>query len=98
MIIYIVINKINKKVYVGQTINSLPNRKKSHYYEMRTNRDNNHFHNALRKYGKNQFNWFILKKCENLEELDVWEKFYIKVLNSQNKKYGHNLTDGGKIF
>ena len=45
MIIYKITNKINGKVYIGQTVNSLQQRWREH----RNARDKNLFHNAIRK-------------------------------------------------
>lgn len=98
MLIYIAINKSNKKIYVGQTVGSLANRKKSHMYEARARRINSYFHNALRKFGRGKFDWLVIRECKDQKELDIWEKIYIEVFNSQNKKYGYNLTDGGSSF
>ena len=51
MIIYMAINKINGKSYIGQTINSLKQRKGEHVRRFSLNNDNLYFHNALRKHG-----------------------------------------------
>lgn len=53
MIIYKVTNKVNNKVYIGQTVNSIDYRMKQHYKD--TKRDNYYFHNALRKYKVEDF-------------------------------------------
>ena len=52
MIIYKATNKINGKVYIGQTINSLEHRKSGHEREARYQKETSvYFHNALLKYG-----------------------------------------------
>lgn len=56
MIIYKVTNKINNKIYIGQTINSLEHRRKQHEKDCRRNKYyNNRFYNALIKYGFDNF-------------------------------------------
>jgi group I intron endonuclease len=99
MIIYSARNKLNGKIYIGQTIQSLKNRKKQHKSEANIKRRlNNHFHNAIRKYGIEAFEWIVLKKCNNLGELNFWEKYYINQYKSNDKFSGYNSTDGGRTF
>jgi group I intron endonuclease len=95
MIIYMSTNKIDGKCYIGQTKRTLNKRKQEHKRE----KDNCHFHNALNKYGWNNFEWKILCECESKEELDEMEFHYIKQYNSYDN--GYNMTwggDGGPIM
>ena len=93
MIIYKATNKINKMSYIGQTVKNLNRRIQQHANDAK--RCNQFFYRALRKYGMNNFNWSIIKKCENIQELNIWEKYYILFFNTK-KPYGYNLTDGGQ--
>jgi group I intron endonuclease len=93
MIIYKVTNKINGKEYVGQTVKSLKQRKQKHISDVTKQRNNFHFHNALRKYGSDNFTWKILQKCDIIEELNKLEIYYIGLYNTFEK--GYNLTLGG---
>jgi len=93
MIIYKVTNIINNKSYIGQTQFSLEQRKRSHIIEGRN--DNLYFHNALKKYGDEKFNWSVIESCENKEELDEMEFHYIKQYNTISPN-GYNLTYGGE--
>lgn len=93
MIIYKATNIINNKSYIGQTHFSLEQRKRSHINEGRN--DNLYFHNALKKYGYEKFNWSIIESCENKEELDEMEFHYIKQYNTISPN-GYNLTYGGE--
>lgn len=98
MIIYKAANKINGKIYVGQTINSLEHRKSGHERDARCEKKNTvYFHNALLKYGFENFNWEVLKECTSQEELDYYEDYYIKEYDSTNKEKGYNLKSGGKL-
>lgn len=93
-IIYKAVNKINGKVYIGQTTQRLSKRKGAHVYEARhKNNTNCAFHNALRKYGKKNFSWEIVECCKSRKELDEREFYYIEYYNSF--KNGYNLTKGG---
>lgn len=92
MLIYRVTNKINGKVYIGKTRQSLIKRQRNH---LKFNHLN-YFQLALKKYGSENFFWEILEQnilSEN--ELNQKECYYIKVFKSNDKKYGYNLTEGG---
>lgn len=78
-IIYKCTNLVNGKVYIGQTKHSLESRRKGHYSSALYNNSNLIFHKALRKYSKDKFNWEIIKTCSSKDELNFFEKFYIKI-------------------
>ena len=92
-VVYLILNKVNGKKYVGQTIKPLKVRFNGHMIK----KDNTLIHNAICKYGKENFYCGVIKTCESKEELDYWEKFFIAALKSK-KPYGYNLTDGGEGF
>lgn len=93
-IIYLAINKINNKIYIGQTTKSLNVRKTSHRHAALRNKTNNKFHNAIRNYNWNNFEWHILDFANNIDELNVLEIFYIDKF--QSYYCGYNSTFGGK--
>jgi len=92
MIIYKATNKIDGKCYIGQTVKSLKHRIQRHIQRCKSN-GNFYFHNALRKYGFDNFQWEILCECESKEEMDEMEFHYIKQYDSYNN--GYNMTWGG---
>lgn len=94
-IIYLAKNKINNKVYVGQTIRDLELRKKVHVRSALQGSDYL-FHRALRKYGSDNFEWSVLEESLN-ENLNDLEKKYIKYYQSYaaESKTGYNMTIGG---
>lgn len=88
--IYIVINDINHKVYIGQTSTSL----KQRWYE-HTHTDlytGSHFHNALLKYGVDKFHMYLLEEC-TIDQLNEREIYYISMFDSYAN--GYNMTPGG---
>lgn len=93
-IIYKATNVINGKIYIGQTVQRLHVRIRDHINTALTNHSNIYFHNAIRKYGKENFEWEIIECCDSKEELDEIEFHYIKQYNSFEN--GYNLTMGGE--
>lgn len=91
--IYLHRNKINNKVYIGQTIQPLEDRWKNGFGYKTCY----YFYNAIQKYGWDNFEHIILEQNENWtqEELNNKEKEYIKLFNSTNPDYGYNICEGG---
>jgi group I intron endonuclease len=90
--IYVIKNKINDKVYVGQAKDP-QHRFISHLSRAKTNADNSPIHDAINKLGKENFYYEILE--ENIENYNEMEKYWIKKLNCKVPN-GYNLTDGGE--
>ena len=88
--IYIVINDINHKVYIGQTSTSLKQRWHEHTHT--DIKSGTHFHNALLKYGIDKFHMYLLEEC-TIDKLNEREIYYISIFNSY--KDGYNMTPGG---
>lgn len=92
MIIYIAENILNGKKYVGQTTCSLNKRIKEHIDK---NKMNTYFHKAIHKYGPENFKWRILGTCNSKQELNEAEITCIEFFQSNDKRYGYNMTGGG---
>lgn len=88
-IIYKITNKVNNKSYIGQTRYSLEFRWRQHQHK----KDNTYFHNAIKKYGVNNFELSVLEECD-VEQLNSREIFYIAKYNTFQE--GYNLTIGGE--
>ena len=95
-IIYKVTNQENGKIYIGQTIQTLNERKNKHYYKARQKEYTTHFINALRKYPEEVFIWEIIDEAETQEALDEKEKYWIAYYNSVEE--GYNTKDGGQTI
>lgn len=94
-IVYKIINCINDKLYIGITTN-YNQRMKEHLIYYKCNRKRkSYLHNAIKKYGVENFMHEIMCRCNSWETLCQKENFYIKDLKT---KYpvGYNLTDGGE--
>lgn len=52
-------------------------------------------HQAIRKYGEENFTHEILEVCESLENALQREIFWISQLKTHDRKFGYNMTFGG---
>ena len=92
MEIYKVTNKLNGKCYIGKTIYNLEERKKGHL-KVRYTR-NYPFYNAINKYGLESFIWETIYICNDENELNKMEMYFIQELNTLHPN-GYNLSLGG---
>ena len=90
MIIYKATNKLNNKIYIGQTVKDLSIRIRQHLYDSTKHKTNMLFHKALRKYGQEAFTWEIVMECNDYEELSKLEIYYIDYYNSLSPN-GYNM-------
>lgn len=95
MFIYKITNLINNKIYIGKTIRNIQERWNEHVSCALNNSDNLYLHNAIQKYGANNFKIEVIDSCNSEEELNQLEEYYIKLYNTQDKNIGYNLTNGG---
>jgi group I intron endonuclease len=94
-IIYKITNKINGKVYIGQTIQLFKARKKDHRNSMER-LSHIYLYRAFKKYGLEAFEWEEIDQATSKVEPDEKERFYIEQFRSTNRKHGYNLTFGGE--
>jgi len=100
--VYKITNKTNEKIYIGITNQGYKTRWYKHCSESASG-SNTHFHNAIRKYGKENFLLEVVEEIpitETGEETDFdflkeREKYWIKYFNSYDRNIGYNLTLGG---
>jgi group I intron endonuclease len=93
-VIYKATNKVNGKVYIGQTVCDFHKRKLKHFSKSNEEKPTMYFHRALKKYGKDSFKWEVIENCDSKKELDDMEFHYIKQYDSF--KNGYNMTLGGE--
>lgn len=72
--IYKITNKINGKVYIGQTIMPIKNRMYKHYSQAKNGKNITGIDAAIKKYGKENFEVKQILECPN-EDLDLQENF-----------------------
>lgn len=63
--IYCITNKINNKMYIGQTARMLQERWKDHLESSRDLNNHRPLYLAMRKYGIENFSLTILEECSN---------------------------------
>ena len=93
-IVYIIKNKINKKIYIGASLGTLENRWKWHVERAHLNTRKGSIAEAILKFGKNNFTKKTLRRLKDITELSRFERHYIKKFNSRAPK-GYNLSSGG---
>lgn len=93
--IYKITNKINNKVYIGQSKN-IEQRWKEHIRHSKDeyNKNKPYIHRAINKYGKDNFTFEVIEECR-FEDLDEKERYYIAKYKSNEKDIGYNSTPGG---
>lgn len=92
-VVYMHVNKINDKKYVGVTC-----RKPEYRWNYGKGYwQNKHFYNAINKYGWDNFEHLILFSNLTHDEACEKERELIEYYNSNNQKYGYNNTSGGDV-
>lgn len=100
-VVYKYTNRVNGKVYIGQTINE-KGRKRTHIQNAR-NGHTNQFYKAVRKYGWENFNYEVVSKKQytNHEDLrfdlDMLEIYYISKFEGYTKGYNANIGGGSNV-
>lgn len=91
--IYKITNKVNGKVYIGQS-RDLKQRWAYHKYQgqKKTLRKKSALYAAMKSYGVENFDFGVLEECQE-KDLNDREMYYIKLFDSFQK--GYNLTRGG---
>lgn len=90
--LYAHINRINKKIYIGQTCRKNANVRWSNGNGYKGNL---HFWNAIQKYGWDNFEHIILFEVNTPEEANICEEYLIKKYNTTNPNCGYNFLHGG---
>ena len=91
MFIYQITNRINDKIYIGQTTGSLEKRWRAH---CSGNAKTMLISRAIQKHGKENFDIKMIDFCVSLEVLNAAEAEYIESLNALHPN-GYNLRPGG---
>jgi group I intron endonuclease len=89
--VYMHVNKINNKKYIGQTCQNPKARWANGLGYIESPR----FYNAIKKYGWDNFDHIIIQQNLTLEDANALEEFLIKKFNTTSSEHGYNLQSGG---
>lgn len=92
--VYKITNLKNGMIYVGITNQGARVRFLHHLYEARSG-SLFPIHKAIRKHGEQNFEQEVIETCLNYQILKIREKYWIKKLETKERKIGYNLTTGG---
>lgn len=87
--IYLIVNNVNGKTYVGQRKSS------KEWYEDKYMRSGKHLKYAQNKYGIENFEKFLIQHCYSKEETDKAERFWIAEYRRRGKAE-YNIGNGGQ--
>lgn len=91
--IYQIQNKINNKIYIGKTLNTIEQRWKEHCRDYkRIHCEKRPLYSAMKEYGIENFEISLIEEVP-LENINERECYWIEILGSF--KYGYNATVGG---
>lgn len=93
-IIYKITNNVNGKIYIGLTTRSLHERFIQHCCHSNKG-SKSLIHQAILKYGRDNFTIEQIDESETKSDLDEKEDFWINYYNSMNTSVGYNLKSGG---
>ena len=93
--IYMIQNKVNGKIYIGQAVDIEGDRWKTHRTCLKGRyHANKHLQRAWNKYGEESFEFSILLECEE-NQLNTYEQYCIFELMTYDSRIGYNKTYGG---
>jgi len=92
MAIYIIINNVNNKIYIGSTVN-VSLRKSGHFNKLKRNtHPNSHLQNSYNKYGEQAFNTYLLENVNDENELLSREQSWLDELQPFDRSIGYNIA------
>lgn len=97
MFVYKFTHIASGKSYIGQTIQDPNHRRLEHIADSRHTTKHYHFHNALRKYGIDSFNFEVIATATSIEELNHLEDFYATLFDCYQNGYNIRKAGGNKL-
>ena len=92
--IYLLTNKKNNKIYVGQTWLDTVQERMGREGKLYINSP--YLYSAIQKHGYENFEYTILHETKDQVEADEMEANFINSLNSKDHDIGYNIKDGGR--
>jgi group I intron endonuclease len=94
--VYVIINIINNKKYVGIGMGKKGIHDRLSCYEGLRCKQQIKLYRAIKKYGWSNFRLIVIRETTNVSKARKIEKHLIKVNKLQDDKYGYNISDGGE--
>lgn len=97
MEVYVILNSVNGKKYIGQTVRTSSQRLREHLSDAS---NGSHFalHKDMRKAGKDAFSLVAIVRSPFKDEIDRAERWLIAEFNTLDSQYGYNMTKGGSAW
>lgn len=95
--IYLITNRINGKVWVGQGKgkDGILGRYRSHRRSFQRKANSPHLQRAWDLYGEEAFSWEVLVLCP-IEQCNHWENYYLELFQSWSRERGYNIDKQSK--
>ena len=90
--VYMLLNTVNGKVYIAQTVRDVLVRWRSH---CRLDSKCLEISRAIQKYGPESFRIFEIDKAGSQEDANRLEKEFVELHRSDSDEFGYNITVGG---
>ena len=92
--VYMILNKVNNKFYIGSTHVSFKSRFQSHKSDLRSKRHcNAHLQRAYDKYGEKNFSFLILEVVKDYEKILEREQDYLDYFKPYIRDIGYNILE-----
>jgi group I intron endonuclease len=91
--VYKITNKVNGKVYLGQTNDHV--QRWAQHRSAALNEPTQVVARAMKKYGIDSFTFEVVGSCRTLKEVNDFEPQFIEQYNSCDPKFGYNVEKGG---
>lgn len=98
MFVYVIVNDVSCKIYIGKTTN----KNLQYYLVSKFNQATrgitvrSHLYAAVRSYGREHFHIYPLFQGQSDQEISAHEILLIKALKSQHPDIGYNICEGGQ--
>lgn len=89
--IYVIVNLVNNKKYIGSTIN-FKNRWDKHKKDLKNNKHHSiHLQRAWNKYGEENFLFEVLEYVQDVNDLIQIEQYYLDWMETWKEENGYNI-------
>jgi group I intron endonuclease len=94
--VYAILNKVNRKIYIGSAARCLRKRWSNHKTALqRKDHSNKHLQASWNKYGPNAFEFLLIEECPP-DFCTVIETWWIEYYDSTNPSKGYNRSSRGE--